>query len=534
MSAPDAAERPEKETASPGDPPPRGSLRDWFFTAGLIVAAAALERIVEKLIARSGIGVDEPVALASFVTRPEAWTLTGFCLVSILFCLAARYRDAAGRLLCVGPLAPLCWYYATFPFDPYYAEPQYGVRCAVAGLFVATVASPAFALPAITLCLVVSEQFDVLGWQSTTDKLLPMRLAFLAAAWAHARRIPELRVGAGHLAVAGLLMTAIHYVGPGFTKIGLAWWEHGHVYRIAASSFATGWLTEWPEETRATLFDLARRSDGVTVFGTLFVECGIAFALLRRWAAVGFLAASAGMHAIIFVLTGICFWKWAACLAVLLVAVVRMPWAEARAVFGLKNGLIGAAVVVAGVWVAKPPMLGWYDTRLSYSTHFVGIGRDGTEVAVPQSVLGPYQLRFSQDRWDFFHDRPTLVDACGCCGSEAIADRLEVTELTAENVDRLEAELGTSFRNEAKATRARRLLRNALTVEAPAPLRAVLGIVGTPTHIWHGEADAWDGSVPLREARIVLRRNVVLDNGSVEILSEEVVATVPLEGADDG
>ena len=148
------------------------------------------------------------------------------------------------------------------------------------------------------------------------------------------------------------------------------------------------------------------------------------------------------LHAGIFAISGICFWKWALLDATLFAVLVAARHEPIATIFGPGPLLLSLALIGGASYWCAPVRLGWFDTRLAYTYRYTVIGPSGSAYAIAPSFFSPYDLRFSQNRFDFLTARPALVSTYGMTQDPQIASAL-LPVPTRDEVEQLEANLGT-------------------------------------------------------------------------------------------
>ncbi|WP_227272506.1 hypothetical protein [Roseobacter weihaiensis] len=127
--------------------------------------------------------------------------------------------------------------------------------------------------------------------------------------------------------------------------------------------------------------------------------------LLGQLVAVLFIAKRATMigltlfydltHVIIFLVSGIFFWKWIILNLALVAAMRRLPsWVEIRSV-----AAVGVATVVLAPAVFGIVWLGWYDTRALVVSETYAVTQSGDVLRVPSNFFGTISVTAAQHRF---------------------------------------------------------------------------------------------------------------------------------------
>lgn len=115
-------------------------------------------------------------------------------------------------------------------------------------------------------------------------------------------------------------------------------------------------------------------------------------------------------HVMIFLLTGIFFWKWIIFNVALVAAASRLPSEK----IPLLVGLLGAATCLLANHLFFVAKLGWYDTRAYNQLHMLAVVDDGREVPVPTNFFGPLSVSMAQ--MDYAYEWPDALNV-GTWGS---------------------------------------------------------------------------------------------------------------------
>lgn len=106
-------------------------------------------------------------------------------------------------------------------------------------------------------------------------------------------------------------------------------------------------------------------------------------------------------HVLIFLATGIFFWKW---ILLNLAIVGSLMAVRSKQISTSLSALLVAFMVVSPLWFFVV-WLGWFDTRSLVLTELNAITEDGTVVQVPSNFLLPYSVTMAQQRMGIAHSR---------------------------------------------------------------------------------------------------------------------------------
>lgn len=200
-----------------------------------------------------------------------------------------------------------------------------------------------------------------------------------------------------------LLSVAVHmanYFHSGFKKLWLgdnvlSWALHNKTQYLISNAEALGQL---PTSFSDTLTGLSYQALAFVVVPTNFIllagQLLALVALFRiRWGITATLFYDL-THAVIFVTSGIFFYKWIALNAAIVMALNTM---RKKTVPIFLRALILATIILSpGVFFVAN--LGWWDTPALNVERIDAVTRDGREIAVPSNFWGAFSVRMAQQR----------------------------------------------------------------------------------------------------------------------------------------
>jgi len=451
--------------------------------------------------------------------RPGPWFVLAALLALVLLRGRLLWRGwgelESGRALqlLIGALTVVfAWTFSTYDVNLYFDRAHVADRLLLIVLAGLTCWRPVFLLFFLPLLLAVIWQFDQpLGNYSFTDKLAPLRVLLLFLASFLWQAATGGRRSQAFLFTAGCLVAA-HYWIPGLEKLQLGWLAHGQLHQLTLASWANGWLVSLDAAQITRLAHAIARSEPLAMGFTLVAEAGAVFFFWRRGVALALLAAWVLLHAGIFAVSGICFWKWAILDVGLFALLSVLPRESASELFGTGPLLLSLVLIGGAMHWCPPVRLGWFDTRLAYTYRYSVIGPSGVAYAIAPSFFAPYDLRFSQNRFDFLTARPALVSTYGMTQDPGIAAALLPVRTLAE-VEQLEARLGTLRRDPKQAERFDVFMQRFFSAwNRRGAKREAHGFWRAPLHIRTSAREpAYAGQEPV--ARLLVDRVTTLWNG---------------------
>ncbi|HEV2071503.1 MAG TPA: hypothetical protein VGR26_17075, partial [Acidimicrobiales bacterium] len=382
-------------------------------------------------------------------------------------------------------------------------------------------------VPFTVLAAVVASQFAVpLGRYTWNDKRLIFDVVILFCLAAGAGLVRR-RKGVRAFVGAACVLVVTWYLVAGVGKIALGWLGREDLANMTRSAHLAGWLTAGTADRVA---EVVASVNWLLVAAAIVVEVAVVLLLLGRRPALAVLLALPGLHLLVFLLSGIFFWKWMVLELALLVFFLRCDRAT-LASFG------PALVLVALPFAALSPRLfgvstlAWYDTPYSVNLELEAVGESGKVYRVDRGDLAPYEVLLAQGRLSFVARPKVLVGSAGTALDWKVASAIIEADSPAD-LARAEAELAVSHYQEDDALVFDRFLRERFDPwSEPPPL-------GPPHHIWTGRAPpilnvpptGFDGQEEVTEVRVRMHK-VWWDGDRYRRLADCIVRVVPMDPA---
>ncbi len=395
---------------------------------GVSIVVSVLQADVNSLI--RGATRNQPVV-------PEVL----FLFIPTLYFLFAKRRlrwtdwqhGTAFRALVMAILAVVVWSGTTFEYNNYLHRGHAFDRLLLLGLFGLSWRYP-LAIPfAVRLGIILVREgyvpinLDDFEFRTVTE-LLTLFSIFI---WLSAKRSFQ----PWHALIVGVGSWACYYYIAGVAK-----WTYGPKYswllenrltNLALSTHMRGWLASVSDEHVNAVIRLIRPYDVLMSIYTLLVEFGalVAFFLHRKIARVWF-GLCFLLHAGIFMMSGVFFWKW------MLVNVAFIWWfgrRDARPIldkfFAYKLPLVLAAAAVFfsanRIWYWPQTHVVWYDTPLLDQYDIIVVGKSGERYVVDPNYFAPQDLHMSQGAFCYATDNERAVTHIyGTTGSYEVMKQL--------------------------------------------------------------------------------------------------------------
>jgi hypothetical protein len=455
------------------------------------------------------VGIEPSPAEAPLAVGVRLAVLAGIALLTV------RYRQWAtaswtdletGRSLRVlsGVMAAvLAWSFATYDYNLYADQTHLADRMSLLALAGLVVWRPGFVLPFVLLLVAMATQFQLpIGPYSTAEPFTLARMLMLVPVALCLQAVTG-RIWSREVLYLAVLILATSYLRCGVGKLALDWASHGHIYFLLFATYANGWLAFLDPEAITRLGTTLARFDWIMVGGTLVAECGAVLVFWRRPVLLALLTGWVAFHLGVFLVSGIFFWKWILVDATLIGIFAARGSGDRFPLFTRAHLVLSAPILAAGLWLFSPVNLAWYDTPVSYTHRFVGVGPSGREYSLGPAFFAPFDYTFTLSSFHYLVDHPTLNITWG-----ATWDRDAVEELllarSVSDISRVEASHGRVPYDPRRAARLDAFLQRFVgTWNQRRSRRTPLTAIQAPPQLWtFPRATAYSGEEPIREVRV--------------------------------
>lgn len=397
-------------------------------------------------------------------------------------------------------------------------------RALLVGLFVLVVWRPIALVPFIILAGVMTFQFAVpLGRYTLNDKRLVVDVVILFCLATGAGIMHRAGGVRAFIGAVGVLLVSWYLVAA-VGKINLRWLQREELANMTRSAHLIGWL---PGSTAGRVAELVARTDWLLIPAAIVVELATILFLLGRRPALAALLALPGLHLMVFLLSGIFFWKWMILEAALIVLVVRCR-KETFSTFGPALVILALPFAFLSPRLFGVATLAWYDTSYSVNLELEAVGTSGAVYRVDRDDMAPYELLLTQGRLGFLARPGIVIGSSGTALSWEVASRIRQAR-TASDISEIEGQYAVSQYREASALVFDRFVRTRFQhwSDQP-PLRP-------PHHIESGRAPAFMNVPPIAfagqeevaEVRVRMHK-VWWDGQSYRPLADCIIRAVPI------
>lgn len=224
-----------------------------------------------------------------------------------------------------------------------------------------------------------------------------------------------------------LLILCNWYFKAGLGKIIVGWQYHNSLYNLFIASTAYDWLYQFPK-LKSTLGSSLYEMKGIVEYLTLLVEflCPLILLIRRNWFKY-ILASFIIFHLLVYLSSGIFFWKWIALEIVLII--ITYKWPEILNI-SKQMKVIYVLFLVLFFFLSPTTSLVWYDTPFLQKYEFYLLN-GSEERKLDASFFSPYDVIFAQNRFSFLNERPIYTRTYG--STTNLTTLFEANEAVAAN-----------------------------------------------------------------------------------------------------
>jgi hypothetical protein len=434
--------------AAESDDEPGGRADRWnaVALARLVVSTAfllAVFLVLDRLVVRACTLTDSAPAsdsiLAACVAGRWPALIPGLAVYSVLLLAVPRLRQGwsqfeggASLRWFVGALVVvLAWAGAGYAYNAWYDRFHGFDRVAIVLLAALVFWRPGFVLPFVVALWPVLWQFQApqLGFQVLVADFRPLVnvLTLFTAAmlvqglWGR-RRMHGFLFGT-------LCIVAANFWVPGYAKLHLGWFTFGHLYLLLPNAYTHGWLAFLQPHAIESLTRALAWADWPMRIGTLSVECGAIAMFASPRVARALLLGFTLMLGLVFLTIGYFFLKWIVLQLAILWLLFRrshtgdLSWR--RELFTRHRLAISLVVIANAGRLFSPAALAWFDTPLTSTIRYEGVGRSGAVYDLPPRFFAPYESQVAMALFTGGLTRvPILAGAYGVSGNRKVAEAL--------------------------------------------------------------------------------------------------------------
>ncbi len=352
----------------------------------------------------------------------------------------------------------LGWTFATYNYNFYFGQGHYVDRLLLVGMLPLIYWRPVFTLPFSLQVLTIIHQFNFpIGGYSVAEQMVLARILIAFSAVFVVSLLDRTPRTTEFVVITCCIIASTYFVS-GLAKLRLDWIAVDKVFYLLPATYANGWLGFLDPETislftrRLSLFNLPMK------IATIVLECGAILLLWNRRSLLFFLCGWIAFHLGIFIVSGICFWKWAVIYAVLVSIIYSNRGGGAFDIFN-RRYFFFSLILIGGssIWF-NPVALSWYDTSATYTYRFDAIGESSKRYSLPPAIFSPYDYQFTQSSFRYLSKDRRLGLTWGATNNRDIAESLSEST-TVDELLAIETAFGRDSYDAVRAERFDRFIR---------------------------------------------------------------------------
>ena len=345
------------------------------------------------------------------------------------------------RTLVIIIAAILSWAYSTYDYNYYVEQAHLLDRSLLILLLPLLFWRPVFLAPYLLVLLTVIWQFnEPIGGFSWSEPILLVRALILMGA-AYVLRGYGVRLPSSEVIFLLCCLVASHYWVSGYGKLELGWLAQNRVYHLLPATYANGWWGFVDPDTIGAWTRWLTSFNALMLAGTIVLECGALISLWRATVMRIFLLGWIGLHVGIFLISGICFWKWMVLDAALLLLFFRHGRNARLGLFTRSHFVLSVLLIGGGAFWFRPVKLAWLDVPVTYTYRLVAQSEGGASYPLPPHFFAPFDYQFTLGHFHYLVAEPRLDVVWGATRNPTLAGALRQIDTSAE-IWPLESEIG--------------------------------------------------------------------------------------------
>lgn len=507
-----------------------------FFT--LIVALLLIFPYLYKLYFSLGQLPEEayfePVILVRILDQPVYPLLLFFCLTVVLL---PGYRRLAWQNFEQGRVikffiffltAIIAWAFSTYDYNLYFDQSHYFDRLLLIALSLLTLQNPVFVPFFLLEAIMIGFQFEYpLRNFSWTDKAIIFKILILFHLCLYVHLLFKKYVPALFFFLA-LCQFGSNYFISAVGKLELDWLRFDELPGLAVNSYVNGWLAFLPETFLLPIVQAITPFNLLLLVITLVIELAALFILFHCKLTGLILSSFILLHTVIFLTSGILFWKWILVALGFILVLRIMPLETLAFLFSKPSFFASLAVIGLSPFFFNPVKLAWLDTNLNNSYDLEVVGLSGRVYPVSRVFMSPYDLSFAQNRFYFLSDENLLVRTYGAVVDREVAAALKTIQ-PGLNLQDLEQTKGKNYHSTESSQRFEDFLKTYFYhLNQRGSKTVFLHYLGAPHHIWSfADANAYQLQEPVRQIRIKFIKTFY-DGQKIHRLRDEVIKVIDI------
>ena len=426
----------------------------------------------------------------------------------------------------------LLWAFSFYEFNYYFDTWHLVERIILVGLFMISLYNPYFSIFFLIQAIILSKQFSFPSFliYSFSDK--EILFDSLSAFWIFLFIKPFFsKIKWETFFVLVFAIIGNWYLLAGIGKLSLDWHSTNSIYNLFAAAYQHGWLHSLSLDALLILSDLLEDYNHWLQVGALIIELVIPLSLVIHYritiiGLIGYLS----FHSLVFLTSGIFFWKW----IILELVLIGIIWCYRRSVSQIYTSinLVTYLLLLSfGSLLFSNTKLAWIDTGFINHYQFFLIDKDEKRHGLDASFFSPYDLPFAQNRFHFIKKEKHMVDTYGGCNkcSETTLEFIKNWENTIENRAQfrlLKAKYGNTFYHQKKQQQFYSFLKTFVNNKLRND-KKLISYIDPPMHIHQGENQQnykVMGTEPIEKLEIVYQEKILKEQLQFDLISSDTIS----------
>jgi hypothetical protein len=371
----------------------------------------------------------------------------------------------------------------TIFLDPnyYFNQTYLFERLLLLGIFIVSFRFPTISIFYIIYSLLFIKQLQVpdIVYYTFTDKKVFYELSIISVLSAFLYNLFRLHKREIFFVVSIWVVFSMWYLLAAYGKLEFRWWEN-QLYHLSSASFVYGWLEEFPN-FKVQLYSFLKNYNTLFLILTLILETGVIILFINKYYGYLILVGLIGFHAMVFISSGIFFWKWIILLAIFIYIITKINHKE---LFNYKTlGLSSCLFIFMFLAFPNASKLGWLDTNLVNFHKIKAIDHEGTSIDIDASYFAPYDLIFAQNRFYYLINKNTLNNTYGSNFDRDISRKI-ITSSNSQTISLLIENEGVNKYSKHKSESMKNFIRKFSTNKS---YSSYFFPLSSPMHIWQGK-----------------------------------------------
>lgn len=324
----------------------------------------------------------------------------------------------------------LCWLFTTYTYNFYYGQSHLLDRLILLALSLAVLINPVFLFLFFTLAVVIISQFHypTIFLYSWTDKMLYINTFILFLSFFIIRIYRNIRSHA--YVFATICMIASTYFYSGIAKLWTGtnlyeWFFRNKIYNLLISGYVNGWTLHVGEQTLLVLAQLLKALNFPLLLFVVMIELAAILIFFHKKLTLFLLAGLVLLHAGIFMIYGLFFWKYILLCAGLIILLKALGEQYVSVLFTRKKFLLSVVLIVFSLFYFAPSFLGWIDSGMNQMYVLEAQTSAGT-YEITRNFMSPYDIIFDQNRLYFLSNESIVVGTYGSVRSFDVQKAIEL------------------------------------------------------------------------------------------------------------